>query len=222
VVVTKLNSTGTGLVYSSVIGGANYEFGLAITLDSFGNAYVTGATYGIDFPTTAGAFDGSLNGSIDTIVFKLNPQGTSLIFSTYLGGNSPGVDELGFDIELDSARNPYIVGTTDSNDFPTTANALSSALSGPTDIFIVKINTNGTQLAYSTYLGGSLDESGSSIAVQDGDTFVITGSSSSTNFPTTAGAFDTSHNGGGDDGTDGVVVFFELFPFDTFLPLTIK
>ncbi|NJN43678.1 MAG: hypothetical protein HC806_02375 [Anaerolineae bacterium] len=222
VVVTKLNGTGSGLVYSTIIGGSSIDLAFSLALDDLGNAYGTGVTYSNNFPTTTNAFDKTLGGTIDTVTFKLNASGNALIFSTYLGGSSTGLLELSLGIALDSVRNPYIVGYTDSPDFPTTANAFSNTLSGPSDIFIAKFNNVGSHLMYATFLGGSLDDYGTSIAVQDGDTFVITGSSSSTNFPTTAGAFDTSHNGGGDVGTDGIVVFFELFPFDTFLPLTIK
>src|SRR5439155_1546373 len=163
--------------------------------DGAGNAYVTGLTDSADFPTTAGAFATSANGCDDAFVTKLNPLGTSLLYSTYLGGS--GADE-GLGIAVDGAGNAYVTGQTGSTDFPTTAGAFATSFNGGDDAFVTKLNPLGTGLLYSTYLGGSGADEGLGIAVDGAGNAYVTGETDSTDFPTTAGAFDTSANGGFD------------------------
>lgn len=205
VFVSKLNASGSALVYSTYLGGGSEDWGYGIALDSSGNAYITGNTNSTNFPTTAGAYDTTYNGGLwDAFVSKLNASGTALIYSTYLGGD--GVD-LADRIAVDTAGNAYITGNADPN-FPVTAGAYDTSFNGTWDVFVTKLNAGGTALLYSTYLGGSGGDRGSSIAIDSAGNAYITGETNSPNFPTTLGAFDTSYNGGslsGENYGDGFV-----------------
>ena len=195
--VTKLNPAGSSLAYSTYLGGSSDDEGAGIAVDSAGSAYVTGFTESADFPTTAGAFDTSYNGGGDAFVTKLNPAGSSLTYSSYLGGS--GFDSGGSGIAVDSSGAAYLTGNAGSIDFPTTAGAFDTSYNGGIeDAFVTKLNPAGSGLAYSSYLGGSDLDSGRGIAVDSAGAAYVTGETSSTDFPTTAGAFDTSFNGGGD------------------------
>ncbi|MEP7289308.1 MAG: SBBP repeat-containing protein [Chloroflexota bacterium] len=191
VFVTKLNTAGTGLIYSTFLGGGSFDGGYAIAVDSSGSAYITGDTYSDSFPTTTGAFQTVFGANIDSFVVKLNVSGTGLVYSTYLGGSA--VDD-GSGIAVDSSGNAYITGDTRSNDFPTTAGAFQSNSGG---VFVVKINAVGSKLVYSTCLGGnSAVDFGIGIAVDSSGSAYVTGYTASPNFPTTAGAFQTTSTGG--------------------------
>jgi hypothetical protein len=192
--VTKLNSSGASLLYSTFLGGSDYETGLGIAVDSSGNAYVTGQINSTNFPTTSGAFDTTFNDSYDAFVTKLNASGTGLLYSTYLGGSNY---EYAYGIAVDSSGNAYVTGQTYSTNFPTTSGAFDTTLNGG-DVFVTKLNSSGASLLYSTFLGGSNYEGGDGIAVDSSGNAYVTGQTSSTDFPTTSGAFDTTHNSGGD------------------------
>ena len=198
--VTKLNAAGTGLIYSTFIGGTTQDRGSSIAVDSNGNAYLTGHTLSSDFPVTAGAFQAVLNGtgsSFDSYVTKLNATGTDLIYSTYLGGSA---QDVGSSIAIDTAGNAYVTGNTQSSDFPTTTGAYSEVHIGVTeDVFVTKLNTTGTSLVYSTFLAGNFIDTGKAIAVDTNGNAYITGNTWSTDFPTTVGAFDVSYSGGDHD-----------------------
>ncbi|HEY6274643.1 MAG TPA: SBBP repeat-containing protein [Terriglobales bacterium] len=193
--VTKLNSAGSGLVYSTYLGGSSSDFGESIAVNASGDAYVTGQTDSTDFPVTPGAFQTKCAGacgtkSPDTFVTELNSAGSALVYSTYLGGTS---SDQGNGIALDSSGNAYVVGWTDSTDFPTTAGAAQVAYGGgDEDAFVTKLNPQGSALVYSTYLGGSGDEFGYAIALSSSGNAHVTGYTNSTDFPTTSGAFQTS------------------------------
>jgi hypothetical protein len=203
--VSKLNATGTALVYSTFIGGGNSEWGRDIAVDSSGNAYVTGKTMSSSFPTTGGAFDRTFNvdncprcgiDQVDAFVAKLNASGSGLVYSTFLGGTQP--DET-FGIAIDSARNAYVTGETTSENFPTTAGAFDTTANQGSDAFVTKLNSAGSALVYSTRLGGSDNELPDDVAVDSSGTATVGGSTRSAEFPTTPGAFDTTHNGGAFD-----------------------
>jgi hypothetical protein len=183
------------LTYSTLLGGSGGESGISIAIDTAGHAYVTGATEGPNFPTTDGAFDRTWNGSIDAFVTKLNPTGTALVYSTYLGGSRY---DAGRDISVDAAGNAYVTGVTDSADFPTTPGAWDRTFASG-DAFVTKLNATGSLLSYSTYLGGSSGDSANAIAVDGEGNAYVTGSTHSTDFPTTPGAFATTWNGGETD-----------------------
>jgi len=193
--VAKLNPTGNSLVYCTYMGGGNIESGGAIAIDPAGNAYLTGSTSSVDFPTTSGAYDVSfnINGQEEAYVAALNATGSGLIYSTFVGGSG---SERGRDIALDSDGNAYVIGDTDSTDFPTTPGAYKTALSGPADAFVLKLDPTGSSLVYSSYMGGNGGETGYSIALDLAGDAYVTGITSSTNYPVTVGAFQMSFKGG--------------------------
>jgi hypothetical protein len=196
--VAKLNSTGTGLVYSTYLGGSGTDYAFSIAVDAAGNAYVAGTTGSSDFPTTVGAFQPKCGGGVtgckgpDIFVTKLDPSGSALSYSTYLGGTG---DDRGYAIALDPAGNVYVTGKTTSPDFPTTPGSFQTTLKGPTNVFVTALNPTGSGLVYSTYLGGSASDQANAIAVDASGDAYVAGSTTSTDFPTTPGAFQTSRLG---------------------------
>ncbi len=192
VFISKLNPTGSELVYSTYVGGSGLDAGWSIAVDDEGNAFVTGFTTSSDFPTTIGTFDETHNGGVDAFAAKLNADGSGLIYSTFLGGSG---GDRGREIVLDAAGNAYIAGITGSPEFPVTGGAYSTAHNGEVDVFVSKLNNDGSELIYSTFLGGSDRDESFSIAVDDqGNTFV-TGFTTSPDFPVTSGAFSEIRNG---------------------------
>ena len=180
------------LSYSTYLGGNG--FGDAIAVDSAGNAYITGAANSGTFPVTNGAFQTKFVGQGDAFVLKVNPNlsgSASLVYATYLGGR--GQNE-GLGIAVDGGGDAYVTGYTNSTKFPT-MNAFQSSNSGGYDAFVTKLNPSGSQLLYSTFLGGSGDEKGEGIAVDGTGKAYVTGYTGSTAFPTTAGAYITSGTG---------------------------
>ena len=154
VFVTKISADGSTLLYSTYVGGSGNDAGNAIAVDSSGDAFVAGVTASTtDFPTTNGALQTTFGGGdLDAFVFELNPAGTSLTYSTYLGGTG---DDAANGIALDSSRNSYIVGSTTSTDFPT-HDAIQSSIAGQSNGFVTKLNPSGNALVYSTYLPSML------------------------------------------------------------------
>ena len=179
VFVTKLNASGSALVYSTYLGGSGDEFATDIAVDAAGNAYVAGSTTSTNYPT-ANAIQAANGGLTDAVVTKLNAAGNALVYSTYLGGS--GGDEAQ-DIAVDSAGNAYVVGDTDSTNYPT-VNAIQAANGGLTDAVVTKLNAAGNALVYSTYLGGDNSDAAYGIAVDSAGNAYLTGSTDSTNFPT--------------------------------------
>jgi hypothetical protein len=171
----------------------------AIAVDSSGNTYLTGYTASANFPTTPGVFQstyrGGSNGGGDAIVAKLDPTGSTLLFATYLGGS--GNDSAG-SIALDSNGNVIVAGWTDSANFPVN-HAFQSTLLGIEDAFLSKLDPNGSQLLYSTYLGGSGTDSARGVALDASDRVLVTGSTDSPNFPTSTGTFQAAFGGGNAD-----------------------
>jgi Bacterial Ig-like domain (group 3)/Beta-propeller repeat len=204
----KINPSGSALVYSTYLGGSGGlsslygDFGYGIAVDSARDAYVTGLTFSTDFPVTKGAFHTVCGSSCtkagDAFVSKLNPTGSALVFSSYLGGN--GMD-LGNGVAVDKAGNAYVTGWTDSANFPL-ANPLQSWNFVANDVFMTKINAAGIALVYSTYLGGEINNGGtttnnfgSGVAVDSaGDTYV-SGYTDSINFRTN-NALQPAYGGG--------------------------
>jgi hypothetical protein len=177
--VTKLNPNGSELVYSTYLGGSNDDQGLGIAVDPTGNAYVTGRTSSSDFPTYS-PLQPSNAGTYNAFVAKLNSTGSAFVYSTYLGGN--GID-LGWAIAVDSMGNAFIAGSTRSTNFPT-MNALQPHNAGDTNCFVTELNPAGSEFVYSTYLGGSNVDEALGIAVDATDSAYVTGYSISTDFPT--------------------------------------
>jgi hypothetical protein len=196
--VTKLNASGSGAVYSTLIGtnSATDEV-MAIALDPSGLATVTGWTTSGGFPTTANAFDRTLSNGHEAFVSRLNAAANGYVFSTFLGG--AGLDE-GYGIAVDAAGATYVTGLTTSADFPTTAGAPQCALGavGYYDAFATKLSATGSALGWSTYIGGSADERGWAISVTSAGLAAVVGNATSSNFPTTSGAYRTTLAGGAD------------------------
>ena len=190
--VTKLDPTGTSLVYSTYLGGSGNDLFGDVVVDAAGNAYLTGLTVSGDFPTTPGAFDAGANGGPDVFAAKLDPTGSALIHSTYLGGSD---FDMVHGIAVDAGGNTYLAGETFSFNFPTTPGALDATLSGVRDAFVTKLDASGGSLVYSTYLGGSGNDVANHVAVDAVGSAYLIGWTFSTNFPTTPGAFDTTANG---------------------------
>jgi hypothetical protein len=185
VFVAKLNPSGTGLEYCTYMGGSDDDRAYGIAVDSTGAAYVTGTTTSPDFPTRYPE-QSRLEGSRNAFVFKLNPAGDMLVFSTFLGGS--GADTAN-GIAVDASGNSYVVGDTTSLNFPATG--FQTANQGSQDAFVAKLNANGEQLLFSTYLGGAGSDHGGAIAVDSSGTVYVTGSTWSSNFPV-ENAFQTT------------------------------
>ncbi len=193
--VAKLNSSGTGLVFSTYLGGTFFDEALGLAVDADGNIYVAGSASS-GFPVTVGAFDESFNGSNDVFITKLNAAGSGLVYSTYVGAAQLDYAQ---DLAIDPAGNAYVVVRTQDAvvDYPTTPGAFDTTQNGSDDVAVTKINPAGTALVYSTFLGGSSIDNGRSIAVNGAGEVVVGGSTTDdvTDFPTTVGAYDTTHNG---------------------------
>jgi hypothetical protein len=202
--VTKFNAAGDTLIYSTYLGGSRFDVGEGIAVDKSGNAYVTGQAGSDNFPTV-NALQPNSGGRDDAFVTKFNATGDTLIYSTYLGGRETDFGRRG--IAVDEAGNAYVTGETNSDDFPT-VNALQPNSGGRNDTFVTKFNTAGDTLIYSTYLGGSSDESGFDIAVDGAGNAYVTGETYSNDFPTvnalqpnlrgSFNAFVTKFNAAGD------------------------
>ena len=197
--VAKLDPTGTALLYGTYVGGqgapSEGEFGWSIVVDAVGNAFVAGVTNTQDFPTTPGAFNRTYRGSTDGFVLKLNAIGDGLLYSTYLGGTAEDIVQ---GLRIDGMGRAYVVGFTASADFPTTPGALDTTLAGVYDAFAVKMNATGSGIVYSTLLGGSRTDQAYAMALDASGSVYLAGLTNSTDFPATAGAYDTSHNGDSD------------------------
>ena len=190
--VTSFNASG-GLLYSTYLGGSNEDQAYAIAVDSRGDAYVAGETLSTDFPNSPGAIQAAERGTYDGFVASLNPSGTALIYSTFLGGTA---DDYACGVAVDSSGNAYVTGYTGSTNFPHTSGVLQPENAGGYDAFVTKIAPSGTALVYSTFLGGSGDDYALPIAVDSGGNVYITGDTTSTNFPVTANAAQSSSSGG--------------------------
>jgi uncharacterized protein (TIGR03437 family) len=202
--VAKMSPTGKSLIYATYLGGAGDDFATGLAIDSTGNAYVTGNTQSSNFPTSAGtlqkAYKGiaasDINGFYnpgDGFVAKLDPSGSKLVYSTYLGGS---LNDLALGIAVDTAGNAVVVGATNSTDFPTTAGSLYPQFRGNNnfgpfvagDGFISILNAAGTALNYSTFFGGSGSDGISSVAMDAQNNIYVTGLTLSSDFPVTTGA----------------------------------
>jgi gliding motility-associated-like protein len=219
IAITKYDPTGASLLYATYIGGSDNEQPNSIVVDVNNNLCIIGRTYSTNFPTTAGAYDVSHNGGADIYVAKLDPSGSTLVASTFIGGTGDdGVninadiytctslkynygDDGRSDINTDNAGNCYIASNTQSNNFPTTGGAFQTAFGGGfQDGCVFKMNANLTALVFSTFLGGNADDAAYSIGLNAANEVYVSGGTNSANFPTTPGAFHTTYQGGTADG----------------------
>ncbi len=193
VFVTKIKADGSALIYSTYVGGSGDDSGNAIAVDGSGDAFVAGGTKSTsNFPTTATAYQKSFGGgSLDAFVFELASSGGSLTFSTYLGGNGDDV-ATGLALAKDGSGDTFVVGTTGSTNFPTTAGTVQTAIKGTSNGFVTKLNSSGSALLYSTYLGGGNGDFAAAVAVDSSNDAFVTGATQNSTFPTTPGAFQTT------------------------------
>jgi hypothetical protein len=203
--VTKLNATGSGLLYSTYLGGSGNDDAFGIAVDASGNAYVVGRTDSTDFPVPSGFQATNAGGAFDGFVTRLNAAGSVVLYSTYLGGTS---DDQGFAIAVRGSGEAYVTGSTTSGDFPTSVGAYQSGLAGVGDAFVAKFDTTAAgpgSRSYATYLGGGdfgIDDNGFplgpegerafGIAVDASGNAYVTGSTLSTDFPKTTGAYQSA------------------------------
>jgi len=203
----------TTLLTSTYLGNSGDDQAYAITLDGDQNIYITGRTTSVNFPTSPGAYDISYNGNpFDVFVTKLSADGSTIIYSTFIGGND---EDVGHGIAVDSLGNTYITGRSFSTDFPTTTGALDTTLNGGRDAFVLKLNSSGSDLIYSTYLGGNNWDYGLSLAIDQNYNAYIGGFTHGS-FPVTTGAAQTTFGGAGDAfvtklNDDGSQVIFSTY-----------
>jgi len=169
------------LSYSTYLGGTGGDAAFSVAVDSSGDAYVTGVTASINFPFTSSAYEQTYQGDGDVFVAEFNPQGSGLVFSTYLGGS--GIDTPS-QIVLDASNDVYLVGSTTSNNFPVTSGVFQPLYDGHQDAFLTEMNPNGSALLLSTYIGGSAIDFGTALALDTSGNIYVTGSTQSTDFPT--------------------------------------
>jgi hypothetical protein len=186
-------------VYSTFLGGSDYDRGDGTAVDAAGNMYILGTTASADLPTTSNAYDRAYNGSGDDDLFitKLNASGSQALYTTFLGGSSDDFGSPG--VAVDDNGNVYVTGDTQSANFPTTSGAYDQSYNGGDDAFVAMINTraSGTaSLAYSTFLGGANNDKGNGLAVSSDGQVYVGGETSSADFPTTSNAYDQSYSGG--------------------------
>ncbi|HEX8896161.1 MAG TPA: SBBP repeat-containing protein, partial [Terriglobales bacterium] len=198
--VSKFDAKGANLIYSTYLGGSRYDHAVGIQADKHGNVYVAGVTQSSDFPVK-NAWQSSLAGTANGFVAQLNPSGSELVFSTYLGGT--GFDQI-TDLALDRENAVYVAGSTNSLDFPITTNAFQTQCDGGAhtglcigDAFVAKFARAGRKLVYSTYLGGTGYDSAAALAVDERGEAYITGQTGSSNFPT-KNPYQGSLSGGND------------------------
>jgi uncharacterized protein (TIGR03437 family) len=210
--ISKLNASGTALIYSTFLGGSSVDAATAIALDSAGNAYVTGSTTSSDFPAASQIQPklasvntcGTVNDfpCADAFVAKLNASGNLLIYSTYLGGSG---DDRGFGIAVDPSGAAFVAGRTFSKDFPLTKGAFQTVLPGANNAFIARIDPSGSTLTYSTYFGGSGADTAYAVAVDASGNAYVAGLTSSKDFPTTPGSLRPAFPGQNVDTTGFVL-----------------
>ncbi len=191
--VAKISPFGDSLMYSTYLGGSDGDDrGYAVAVNSLGQACVVGHSNSTDFPTVS-PLQGSNNGTEDFVIAKLSADGSSLLYSTYYGGSG---SDIGNGVAVDGADNIYVIGSTESSDFPLSGTTYDNSLGGTKDAAVLKLSADGQSVAYSTYLGGSVNDAGLAIDVipATGEATAC-GNTLSTDFPT-GGNYDDTFGGG--------------------------
>lgn len=192
--VTRLDPTGSSLVWSTYLGGMLQDTGQALAVAPGGDVIVAGKA-GAGFPTTPGAYDPTFHGpQLDAFVTRIDASGQALVWSTFLGG--AGGNDRAYGLVLDDAGHPTVTGYTRSADFPTSPGAWDEVFGGLQDAFVSQFDASGARLLWSTYLGGPGNDYGYGLALTHGRDVLVTGFTDDETFPVTAGSFDATHNGG--------------------------
>ncbi len=211
VFVTQLSGDGASLLYSTFLGGSASDWAVEVDVAAPWGITVSGYTRSSGFPTTPGAFDRSYNGSIDAFVTRFDRVApSSLVFSTFLGGSategsSDYVEMVLGGLAVDGSGAATVAGGTGSTNFPTTQGAYQRVINGTRDAFLTRLSPLGDSLRFSTYFGGSDVDGAATLAIMPSGNLALGGYTYSTDLPTTPGAFDTSFNGGLDDGFIAIV-----------------
>jgi hypothetical protein len=206
------------IVYSEYISGSFTDSAQAVQLDESGSVYVTGETSSLDFPTTPGAYD-TTGSAVISFVAKLGPDGHSLVYSTYFGGST--MTSSAYDLAIDATGAAYVSGYTTANDLPTTPGAYQRSPAGNGDGFVFKLSPDGSELLYSTLVGGSQVDEFYCIAVDTSNNAYVAGQTLSPDYPTSPGAFDTSYSGSSDivmsklDATGATLVYSSFLGGDS-------
>ena len=196
VFVARINTTGSGMLFSTFLGGSGNDYGTSVALDSSDAVYLTGSTTSMNFPVL-NAYQSYNNAGQEAFVAKLSSTGSGLVYSTYLGGAGGSMGQTGSGIAVDGSGNAYVTGTTSSANFPV-VNALQPSFAGnETDVFVTKVNPAGNGLVYSTFLGGNSVNYGNAIAVDSSGNAWVTGYTASTDFPV-VNALQAASGGGYD------------------------
>ncbi|TAL57711.1 MAG: hypothetical protein EPN85_13420, partial [Bacteroidetes bacterium] len=210
IAISKLDPAGSALIYATYMGGIEDDYPHSLFVNGSGELYVLGSSEG-GYPVTPGCYDNSFNGMTDIVISKLNASGTALIGSTYMGGSDEDGINMGTtdynygdiyrgEIIADAADNPYIAISTMSADFPVTAGAYSQILNGTQDACVFKMSSTLTALTWSTFLGGSDYNAGFGLRLDANNDVYVTGATTSNDFPSTAGAYQPTYQGGAADG----------------------
>ncbi len=211
VFVTEFNAAGSGVVFSTYLGGSGLDIPSQIYFAPNGNLFIVGYTTSNNFPVTAGVFQTVYAGNQDVFLTEMKPDGSALVYSTYIGGTQI---DYGTKLAIDASGNAYVTGYTNSIDFPT-LNPLQLSNDGLYDAFVTEISPTGT-LVYSTYLGGSLSDYGTGIAIGPGGTVYVSGYTFSSNFPT-QNALQSGLSGGSDIFVSKFVPGATALEFSTYL-----
>jgi len=179
--VMKLDPTGSTAVYTAFLGGTASTSASGIAVDSAGNVYVAGTTLSTTFPTTSGAYRTTSDGQHDGFITKLDPTGSTLLYSTYLGGSG---DDFVTGLALTASGEAVVVGYTTSLNFPVVSGAVQQTYAGNFDGFIARLNSSGTALSYGTYMGGTGNDTVNGVALDSGGNIYVTGQTQSADFPT--------------------------------------
>ena len=193
VFVMKVKPDGSGLDYCTYIGGSDWETAYALELDQNNNVYLSGFTWSTDFPATSGAYDETINGSRDIFAARLSASGTNLDYATYLGGTG---QESATAMAIDSQNNVYVTGWTNSPDLHIVGPVVDSTFNGPFDAFLFKLNSDGSNVFFHTYLGGAGEDRGRDVLVTSQGNIIVIGDTRADDITTTPGAFDTTFGGG--------------------------
>lgn len=192
--VAKFQPDGSGLLFSTYLGGSSGEAARTVAIDTGGHAYVAGNTDSFDFPVTPGAFNTSYGGTTDAFAAKLTPAGDALAYATFLGGPN---EDVANGIGIDAAGRATIGGYTNSTTFPTTPGASNTTfLGGVYDGYVARLDASGGRLVYGTFLGGARTDSPYALAIDSAGDAYVAGITNSTNFPVTAGAYNSTFSGG--------------------------